>query len=139
MKEGMNNRRFRARRADSSRTVDRGCLRGSWRGLGDGWEGLRDCSEALGKMRDREHNKNEFEATTPLLWWCDRSSGKNRRLSSIFDSCWRNEVSNFCLRKFEEVVPFCEHYGPDVDINNINSLDNSGSNETMQKVLASIV
>ena len=28
-------------------------------------------------------------------------SGKNRRLSSIFDSCWRNEVSNFYLRKFE--------------------------------------
>ena len=66
-------------------------------------------------------------------------SGKNRRLSSIFDSCWRNEVSKFRLRQFEEVVPFCEHYGPDVDINTENSLDNSGSNETMEKVLASIV
>ena len=66
-------------------------------------------------------------------------SGKNWRLSSIFDSCWRNEDSNFCLRKFAEVVPFCEHYGADVDINTENSLDNSGSNETMQKVLASIV
>ena len=65
--------------------------------------------------------------------------GKNRRLFSIFDSCWRNEVSNFRLRKFEKVVPFCDLYGPDVDINNINSLDNSGSNETMQKVLALIV
>ena len=66
-------------------------------------------------------------------------SGKNRRLSSIFDSCWRNEVSNFRLRKFAKVGPFCEPNEPDVDINNINSLDNSGSNETMQKVLASIV
>ena len=66
-------------------------------------------------------------------------SGKNRRLSSIFDSCWRNEVSNFRLRKFAEVEPFCDLYGADVDINTKNSLDNSGSNETMQKVLASIV
>ena len=65
--------------------------------------------------------------------------GKNRRLSSIFDSCWRNEVSNFRLRKFGEVEPFCDLYGADVDINTKNSLDNSGSNETMQKVLASIV
>ena len=65
--------------------------------------------------------------------------GKNRRLSSIFDSCWRNEVSKFCLGQFEEVGPFCEPNEADVDINNINSLDNSGSNETMQKVLASIV
>jgi hypothetical protein len=66
-------------------------------------------------------------------------SGENRGLSSIFDSCWRDEVSNFRLRQFEEVVPFCEPNGPDVDINNKNSLDNFGSNETMQKVLASIV
>ena len=66
-------------------------------------------------------------------------SGKNRRLSSIFESCWRNEVSNFRLRKFEKVGPFCEPNGADVDINNIDSLDNSGSNETMQKVLALIV
>ena len=34
---------------------------------------------------------------------------------------------------------FCDLYGPDVDINTKNSLDNSGSNETVQKVLASIV
>ena len=61
-------------------------------------------------------------------------SGKNRRLPSIFDSCWRNEVSNFRLRKFE---PFCELYGADVDVNTKNSLDNP--NETMQKVLGSIV
>ena len=45
----------------------------------------------------------------------------------------------FAWESFGEVGPFCEHYGPDVDINNINSLDNSGSNETMQKVLTSIV
>ncbi len=31
------------------------------------------------------------------------------------------------------------HKVPDVDINTENSLDNSGSDETMQKVLASIV
>ena len=66
-------------------------------------------------------------------------SGKNQRLSSIFDSCWRNEVFNFCLGKFAKVEPFCDLYVADVDINTKNSLDNSGSNETMQKVLASIV
>ena len=66
-------------------------------------------------------------------------SGKNRRLSSIFDSCWRNEVSNFRLGQFEKVEPFCEPLEWRVDINTRNSLDNSGSNETMQKVLASIV
>ena len=66
-------------------------------------------------------------------------SGKNRRLSSIFDSCWRNEVSNYRLRKFGKVGPFCEPNEWRVDINTENSLDNSGSNETMQKVLALIV
>ena len=66
-------------------------------------------------------------------------SGKNQRLSLIFYSCWRNEVSNFCLQKFAKDVPFCELYEPDVDINTINSLDNSRTNETMLKVLASIV
>ena len=35
--------------------------------------------------------------------------------------------------------PFCEPNVADVDINTVNSLDNSGSNETMQKVLALIV
>ena len=43
------------------------------------------------------------------------------------------------MRKFGVVVPFCEYYEADVDINTENSLDNSGSNETMQKVLALIV
>ncbi len=61
-------------------------------------------------------------------------SGKNRRLSSILDSYWRN-----LLGEIAKVMPFCEHYGPDVDIYTRNSSDNSGSNETMQKVLASIV
>ena len=42
-------------------------------------------------------------------------SGKNRRLSSIFDSCRRNEVSNFRLKKFAKVEPFCDLYGADVD------------------------
>ena len=63
----------------------------------------------------------------------------SERVSSIFDPCWRNEVSNFRLRKFAQVVPFCEPNGADVDINTENSLDNSGSNESMKKVLASIV
>ena len=61
--------------------------------------------------------------TVACLYW-----EKSQRLSSIFD-----------LRKFEKVGPFCKPLGWRVDINNINSLDNSGSNETMQKVLASIV
>ena len=74
-----------------------------------------------------------------MMFLPDNLSGKNRRLSSIFDSCWRNEVSNFHLRKFAEVEPFCDLYVADFDINTENSLDNSGSNETMQKVLASIV
>ena len=54
-------------------------------------------------------------------------------VDSIFDSCWRKEVSNFRLRKFAEVVPFCEPLGWCMDINARNSLDNSGSNETMQE------
>ena len=67
----------------------------------------------------------------------------------IFDSCWRNEVSNFHLRKFERVGPFCELNEADVDINtviysvnvniSVNSCDISGANETMQKARASIV
>ena len=75
-----------------------------------------------------------FHLGTNQIW-----SGKNRRLSSIFDSFWRNEVSNFLLRKIGKVKPFCDLYVADVDINTENSLDNSGSNETMQKVLALIV
>ena len=43
------------------------------------------------------------------------------------------------MRKFEQVEPFRDLYEADVDINTKNSLDNSGSNETMQKVLALIV
>ena len=58
--------------------------------------------------------------------------GKNKRLSLIFYSCWRNKVSNFCLGKFAKDGPFCELNGPDV--NTKNSLDNSGSNENMPKV-----
>ena len=85
--------------------------------------GLKRCKER-GRSGAKSHKR--------------RLSGKNRRLSSIFDSCCK-KVSNFCLRKFAEVVPFCDLYGPDVDINTNNSLDNSGYNETMQKVLASIV
>ena len=46
---------------------------------------------------------------------------------------------SFQVSKFAEVEPFCDLYEADVDINTKNSLDNSGSNETMQKVLASIV
>ena len=58
---------------------------------------------------------------------------------NFFDLRWETRFSNFILGTFEQVEPFWEQYGPDVDINNVNSLDNSGSNETMQKVLASIV
>ncbi len=42
----------------------------------------------------------------------------------------------FLLEAICKVGPFCEHYGPDVDFNTTDSLDNSGSNETMQKVPA---
>ena len=63
--------------------------------------------------------------------------------TSIFDSYWRNKVSNFRLWKFEKVGPFCEPKEADVDINTKNKMfslsDNSGSNETMQKALGSIV
>ena len=38
-----------------------------------------------------------------------------------------------------KVEPFCEPNEADVDINTENSLDDFKSNETMQKVLASIV
>ena len=64
---------------------------------------------------------------------------KNQRLSSIFDSCWRNKVSNFRLGKFAKVEPFYAPNEADVDINTKKSKSNSGSNETMQKVLASTV
>ncbi len=43
------------------------------------------------------------------------------------------------MRKFAEVGPFCDLYGADVDINTKGSLDNFGSNENIQKVLASIL
>ena len=43
------------------------------------------------------------------------------------------------LTRAGKVVPFCELYGADFDMNNSNSLVNFGFNETMQKVLASIV
>ena len=62
-------------------------------------------------------------------------TGKNQRLSSNFDSCCRNEVSNFHLRKF---VPFWGQKGADVHNNNKNSKINSGSNKTVLTVLASI-
>ena len=61
--------------------------------------------------------------TVACLYW-----EKSQRLSSIFD-----------LRKFEKVGPFCKLYETGVDIKTVNSLDNSGSNEIMQKVLALIV
>ena len=60
-------------------------------------------------------------------------------LRFLTQSCWKNKVSNFRLGQFGKVEPFCDLYRADVDINNINSLDNSGSSETVQKVLVSIV
>ena len=62
-----------------------------------------------------------FRVYSGLVFWSELWSGKNRRLSSIFDSCWKNEVSNFCLGQFGKVELFCEPNEPDVDINNINS------------------
>ena len=38
-----------------------------------------------------------------------------------------------------EIGPFWSQHGAEVDINTINSKSNSGSNETMQNVLALIV
>ena len=43
------------------------------------------------------------------------------------------------MRKFEEVEQFHGPNEADVDIYTKNSLDNSGSNETLQNALASIV
>ena len=57
----------------------------------------------------------------------------------IEDSCWRNEVFNFHLGKFAEVGPFCDLFEADVDNNTKKSLDNFGSNKTIQKVLAWII
>ena len=57
----------------------------------------------------------------------------------MFDSCWRNEVSNFRLRKFAKVEPFWGQNGTDVNINTENSKSNSGFNDTMLSGLASIV
>ena len=48
-------------------------------------------------------------------------------------------VFNFFLRKFGKVEEFHGPNEADVDINTKNSLDNSGSNETLQNALASIV
>ena len=52
-------------------------------------------------------------------------------IRTIFD--FYLTLKKVCLRKFG---PFFE---TDVDNNTINRLDNSGSNEIMQKVVASIV
>ena len=58
---------------------------------------------------------------------------------NFFRFLTRAGESNCCLRKFGEVGPFCELYGADVVIDTENNLDNSGSDETMQKDLVSIV
>ena len=58
----------------------------------------------------------------------------------FFNRTYRGKIEDyFPLRQFGEVGLFCEPNGPDIDINTDNSLDNSGSNETKQKILASIV
>ena len=59
----------------------------------------------------------------------DSSLGQDKSFSGV------NPISSTAFRYYE----FCELYEADVDINTENSLDNSGSNETMQKVLALIV
>ncbi len=43
------------------------------------------------------------------------------------------------MGKFAKVELFCEFYEADGDVNDKDSLDNSGSNETTQKVLALMV
>ena len=45
-------------------------------------------------------------------------------------------VSIFCLQKFSKVVLFWDRYEADIDS---NTNHNSGSNEAMQKILASIL
>ena len=88
----------------------------------------------------------------PPSRWLDKHSHRDTRTpmsiigkkSKTIFNFWlmlekRGLVSNFCLRKIAKVRPFCELLGADVYINTKNSLDNPGSNETMQKVLASIV
>ena len=52
---------------------------------------------------------------------CCHSWEKNWWLFSIFDLCWRNEVSNLRSRQFAKVEPFCELYKADVDINTESS------------------
>ena len=51
----------------------------------------------------------------------------------------KNEVSNVGSWQFGYVGPFMVPNGPDDDINTKNCKNNFGFNETVQKVLASIV
>ena len=73
---------------------------------------ILDYNPAWLLIREEIHSSKNFKNDSK------DSSVKNRRLSSIFDSCWRNEVSNYCLRKFEEVVLFWGQNGVDVDTEN---------------------
>ena len=57
-------------------------------------------------------------------WSCCFLSGKNRRRSSIFDSCWKNDISIFvsifsCA--LANLVHFLHRIVADVDVNNKNS------------------
>ena len=67
------------------------------------------------------------------------SRKKSNYVIRFFESYWRLPFFHFSLRKFGEVEVLHGPNGADVDINAKNSLDNSGSNETLQNALASIV
>ena len=60
-------------------------------------------------------------------------------LIRLFDLRWETRFSILSLRTFGEVEPFLAQDGTSDKTNTIDNFHNSGSNETMQKVLASIV
>ena len=60
-------------------------------------------------------------------------------LIRLFDLCWETRFSNFSLRTFGQVGPFLGQDGTSDETYTLSKIDISGSNETKQKVLASIV
>ena len=57
----------------------------------------------------------------------------------LFDLCWEMRFSNFSLGTFEKVEPFVAQDETSDETYTLSKIDISGSNETKQKVLASIV
>ena len=66
-------------------------------------------------------------------------SEKSRITNSTFWSSLRNKVFQFFFRAFEQVEPFLGQYETSDETYTLSKIDISGSNETKQKVLASIV